>query len=83
MQKIRSTHKFNLKIQQILRSHELKGHAYLKITEATCSFPEFVASCKKSVYSNCSLLRYSQESRNRIEHTHFLSVLPKKLSIKI
>ena len=58
MQKISSIHQFNLKIQQILGSHELKRHPYPKIIEATFSFPKFVASCKKSVYSNCSFLRY-------------------------
>ena len=41
MQKISSIHQFNLKIQQILGSHERKRHAYPKITEATFSFPEF------------------------------------------
>ena len=58
MQKISSIHQFNLKIQQILGSHELKRNPYPKIIEATFSFPKFVASCKKSVYSNCSFLRY-------------------------
>ena len=47
-------------IQQILTSHELKGHAHPKIIEATISFPKFVAPCKKSIYSNCSFLRYIQ-----------------------
>ena len=60
IQKISSIHKFNLQIQQILRSHELKGHVYPKIIEATFSFPEFVASCKKSAYSNSSFLGYIQ-----------------------
>ena len=36
MQKISSIHK----LQQILGSHELKGQAFLKIIEATFSFPE-------------------------------------------
>ena len=35
-----------------------KGNTYLKIIEATFSFPEFAASCKKSAYSNSSFLRY-------------------------
>ena len=56
MQKISSLYQFNLKIQQILGSHELKGYGYPKIIEATFSFPEFVAS----VCSNCSFLRYIQ-----------------------
>ena len=60
LQKISSIHQCNLEIQQILGSHELKGHAYPKIIETTFSFPEFVASCKKSIYSNCSFLRYIQ-----------------------
>ena len=61
MQKISSIHKFNLKIQQILGSHKLKSYAYQKIIiKGTFSFPEFLASCKKSVYSLCSFLRYSQ-----------------------
>ena len=60
MQKISSIQKFNFKIQQILGSHKLKDLAYPKITEAIFSFLEFVASCKKSVYSICSFLRYSQ-----------------------
>ena len=60
MPKINSTYKLNFKIEHILWSHKLKGLAYPKIIEATFSFPEFVESCKKSVYSNCSLLRYSQ-----------------------
>ena len=59
MPKISSIHKFDFKIQQILGSHKLKGLAYPKIIEATFSFPEFVALCKKSVYSNCSFLRYN------------------------
>ena len=54
MQNISSIHQFNLKIQQILGSHEFKGHAYQETIEATFSFPEFVTSCKKSVYSSCS-----------------------------
>ena len=60
MQKIRSVHQYNPEIQQILGSHELKGNAYPKIIEATFSFPQFVASYKKSIYSNCSFLRYIQ-----------------------
>ena len=61
MQKISSIHKFNLKIQQILGSHKLNSYAYQKIIiKATFSFPEFLASCKKSVYSLRSFLRYSQ-----------------------
>ena len=55
MQKISSIRQFNLKIQQILESHELKDHAYPKVIEATFSFPEFVASWKNqfipTVYS--------------------------------
>ena len=33
------------------KAHELKGHAYLKIIEATFSFSKFAASSKKSNYS--------------------------------
>ena len=36
------------------------NHPHPKITEATFNFPEFVAACKKSAYSICSFLRYSQ-----------------------
>ena len=53
MQNISSIHKFILKIQQILGSHEEKGHAYPKIIEAIFSFSELVASYKKWVCSNC------------------------------
>ena len=60
MQNISSIHNLNLKIQQNLGSHELKDHNYLKIIEAFFSFPEFVSSCKKSVYSDCSSLKYIQ-----------------------
>ena len=60
MQKISSIHKFNPKIQQILESYELKDYVYPKIIEATFNFPEFKASCKNSVYSVCSFMRYSQ-----------------------
>ena len=60
MQKVSLIHQLNLKIQQILETHKLKRHAYPKITEATISFPEFVASCKKLIYFNCSFLRYIQ-----------------------
>ena len=38
MPKIISIHKFNLKIQEILGSHELKCHAYAKIIEPTFIF---------------------------------------------
>ena len=55
MQKLKSIHQFNLKIQKILESQEIMGQAYPKIIGATFSFPEFVASCKKSIYSNYSL----------------------------
>ena len=57
MQKISSIHQFNLNMQHILGSCELKGHAYPKITEATFNFPEL---CKKSLYSNWSFLKYIQ-----------------------
>ena len=50
----------NLKIQKILGSNELKGHAYLKIVEATFSFHKFLASSEKSIYFNHSFLRYIQ-----------------------
>ena len=76
----------SLKIQQILRSHELEGHTYPKIIEATFSFPKFVASSKKSIYSNYSFLRYIQfsifKSCNQIDDTHFLPFPPKKLLVK-
>ena len=35
-------------------------HAHPKIIESNFSFPEFVTACKKSTYSICSFLRYSQ-----------------------
>ena len=35
-------------------------HVHPKFIEATFSFPKFVPACKKSVYSICSFLRYSQ-----------------------
>ena len=60
MQKLKSIHQFNLKIQKILESQEIMGQAYPKIIGATFSFPEFVASCKKSIYSTCAFLRYIQ-----------------------
>ena len=34
--------------------------AQIKIIESTFNFPEFVPAWKKSVYSICSFLRYSQ-----------------------
>ena len=50
IQKISVIHKFILKIQQSLESHELKtmaifDHAHPNITESTFSFPEFVQAC--------------------------------------
>ena len=65
IQKFSSIHKFILKMQQILGSHELKAltifeHAHLKNIASTFSFPGFVPACKKSVYSICSFLRYNQ-----------------------
>ena len=57
IQKINLIHKFILKIQQILGS---QNHAHPKIIKSTFSFPEFVPVWKKSVYSICSFLRYSQ-----------------------
>ena len=59
--KTSSIQKFNRKIQQILGSHKLKDHYYPKIIEATLSSLECVASYrKKTVYANCSFLRYIQ-----------------------
>ena len=60
IQKISSIHKFILRIQQILGSHELKrpppmvifDYAYTKITESTFSFSEFLTAFH--VYSICS-----------------------------
>ena len=54
-----------LEIQQILQSHELKGHTHSdhdhpKIIKATFSFPEFVSTHQKSVHSIDSFLKYSQ-----------------------
>ena len=47
-------------MQLILGSHELTCHGHPIITESTLNFPEFVPASKKSVYSICSFLRYSQ-----------------------
>ena len=65
MQKISSFNKLILKIQQILESHELNGHAFFdhahaKIIEITFSFLEFAPTCKKSVHSICSFSKYHQ-----------------------
>ena len=60
MQKISSIHKLILKIQQILRPHELNDHAKPQIIEITFSFPQFGRSCKKSVHPIYLLLRCSQ-----------------------
>ena len=65
IQRIISIHKFILKIKQFIGSHELKGHGHFwphppKKTELTFNFPEFVPAWKKSVYTVCSSLRYSQ-----------------------
>ena len=62
MQKISSIHKL---IHQILGSHELhtmpiSDQAHPKIIEITFCFPQFAPSCKESVHSINSFLRYSQ-----------------------
>ena len=64
MQKIDSIQKLIFKIQQILGSDELNGHAHFdhahpQIIEIAFSSPE-CATCKKSVRSIYSFLRYSQ-----------------------
>ena len=64
-EKVSSIHKFILKTQQILGSHELKGQDHFdnarpKIIELNYSFPEFVPACKKSVYFICSFFKCSQ-----------------------
>ena len=46
MSKIFNGISVNLKTQQILGYHKLKGHSYPNIIEATFSFPKFVASRK-------------------------------------
>ena len=53
MQKISSIHKFILKIQQVVGSHELNdfvhfGPHHPKVIQATFNFDEFVPACKKS-----------------------------------
>ena len=60
-----SIHNFILKVQQVLGSHKLNGHAHfwpssLKNHEMTFSFPEFASACKISVQSIYSFLRNSQ-----------------------
>ena len=66
MQKISSIHK----LQQILGSHELKGQAYLKIIEATFSFPElttpiFGHSHQKIIDQNLIFLNWFQHAKNQ------------------
>ena len=79
MHKISSIHLIILAIQQILKSHDLRGasatsdHAHPTII----SYSKFVLSCKKSVYSIDSLMGYSQfkspvtgVARAIFDHTH-------------
>ena len=56
MQKSSSIHKL---IQHILGYHELNDHAHPQNIEVTFYFPEFAPSCKKSVHSIYSFLRYT------------------------
>ena len=47
-------------------------HADPKIIEATSSLPEFVPTCKKTVYLFCSFLRQSIfEAHDQTGHIHF------------
>ena len=54
-------------------------HAHSKIIESTFSFPEVVTAPKKSVYSLCSFLRYSQFSSpvTRLATTTFYHAQPR------
>ena len=66
LQKIISIHKLILKINtffQALKNYRamfIFDHAHPKIIVTTFTFAKFVLLCKKSVYSICSFLRYSQ-----------------------
>ena len=51
-------------------------HAHRKIIESTFSFPEFVPACKKSVYSICSFLRYSQFQGPMTRQAHSFLTMP-------
>ena len=58
-----STNNFILKIQQILGSHELKGHCHFWPCPPKNNWINFLLSCKKIMQKNqfiTSLLRYSQ-----------------------
>ena len=46
--------------QYIYKATAIFDKAHSKMIESTFNFPEFVTACKKSVYSICSVLRYSQ-----------------------
>ena len=63
MQKISSIHELTLQIQQILESHELNGQTHFWPSPTKNhwnNFTEFALSCKKSVHSIYSFLKYSQ-----------------------
>ena len=63
-EKISSIHKLTLNIQQNFRTpRNLRSCLFLTMLtkkSLTFSFPEFVQTCKKSVYSIRSFLKYSQ-----------------------
>ena len=74
-------------MQHILGSHEIKRHGHFadthpKITESAFSFPEFVPTCKKWVYSICSFLEFRiLEFHDQTGHTNFWTWPLKKILI--
>ena len=86
MQKISSIHKFILKIQQVVGSHELNDYVHFgphhpKVIQATFNFDEFVPACKKSAESICSFQRQSrfQSPMTRLVAPVFERAHPKNL----
>ena len=83
IQKISSIHKFILKIQQISRYHELKGHYHFWLRPTknhwiTFSFLEIVPACNSSFHQFIFEIKSISESHNQTGCTHFWPCLPNK-----
>ena len=81
MHNISPIHKFTVKVQKILGSHEVKDHSTVdqshpKIIEATFNFPELVQACKKISLFHLFILEIQSnlKSLDQTPHTHFLTM---------
>ena len=80
MQRISLFHLFILQIQSVLQSCHQIGHSrfWLCLCQSSFYLHKFVTSCKKSVSSICSFLRYSLESRIQIGEIYILTMPDQK-----